>query len=106
MPLSTQVARVAGSCSTLRVARYSRSMMGAGVFAGAARPVHEVRFRSGSLSSANVGTSGSCDTRCGAATASARSLPLRMLARFDDRLFQVSCTWPASRSLSATPEPR
>ena len=52
----------------------SRVTIGRGVPAGASTPYQVVTSKSGSPASAAVGTSGSAGERCGATTASARSL--------------------------------
>ena len=72
-----------------------------GVAAGASTPYQVVTSKSASPASATVGTSGRALERCGATSASARSLPALMCGAAAGMPMNTRCTLPLSTSCIA-----
>jgi hypothetical protein len=80
--------------------------MSSGVPAGANRPNQASAWKPFATVSSTVGTSGRLALRFSELTASARSLPLRICASTDGKVWNEHFTWPPSRSCTAGAEPR
>ncbi|MCY1211504.1 hypothetical protein D3C71_670350 [compost metagenome] len=83
-------------------------MKALGVPAGATTLCHATASKSAvpaTPDSATVGTAGKVGWRLREVTASARSLPLRTCCRAGAMSVNMSCSWPPSRSVSASALP-
>ena len=97
--------RVTSIFAILRIAAFSRSMIGCGVPAGTNSANQPSSMKPGRPASAVVGMSGNAGCRCSLASASAFTAPLRMCAETEGGVTISSSTWPATRSAVAGPAP-
>src|SRR5581483_704531 len=104
-PAFSRSAPASAPASALRVSASSRATTSGGVPAVVARPVQPLTSKPGKPDSMNVGTPGSCGSRCAVATASARTRPARMCGRSGSADSTIMSTLPATRALIAAAEP-
>src|SRR5262249_34538939 len=104
-PCSANRALIVGSARPALISLLSLSTLSVGVFLGAPTPNHTDASGRGTKSLI-VGISGHRSERVDVVTAKGRSLPARMCAIDETTESNMTCTWPASRSVIAGAWPR
>src|SRR5262245_3822867 len=104
-PISPNLALNRGEAIDLLIAPLSLSTTGLGRPAGPITPLQVLASYPGIPASAIVGRSGNPGERLGPLTASAFTFPERANGDMELRLSNITCTWPAIRSLIAIAPP-
>src|SRR5436309_6530214 len=102
-PSSARRFCTSGDVRALTTARWRRSTVGRGVFAGAARPFQDVTSYPGTPPSITVGTSASPGKRFAGVTAIARRLPERMCEMAGARISKTRSASPFFAAVTTSP---
>jgi|GEM_PF-6543864 len=106
MPLRAIISRSSGVASASFTPPFSATRIGAGVPAGAAMPIQDIRLRSGKPASATVGTLGNNGVRESPLVISGTARPAATCCATFGTASNIRSTWPASRSFIAGAPPR